>query len=104
MITYILSHTYKAKKIPWLLTQKEIININTMINPMLKTQVDESACSVMLDVTGMSGGVVGVEPLIRWQDELGEGIWDLGSKEGRVMVWVERQCCYHLQHCTKQLL
>lgn len=95
-----LIHIY-TQKFPWYLTQKEIININTMINPMLKTQVDQSACSMMLDIAGMSGGVVGVEPLIRWQDELGEGIWDLCSKEGRVMMWVERQCSYHLQHGTE---
>ena len=50
----------------------------------------------MLDVAGVAGGVVSVEPFVRGEDELGEGVRYLGSEEGRVVVRGKGESSHHL--------
>jgi hypothetical protein len=48
--------------------------------------------------------MIGVVPLIRWQQQLTEHIRQTLFDESLVVLWFQCKCCHNLEHQHQQLL
>lgn len=50
-----------------------------------QSHVDQDPCSMVLDILGVFGAVVGVIPLIRWQQQLHQHVGHVCFRQGRMV-------------------
>lgn len=77
---------------------KNVIHREPKIDSVLETKVDEYPSNVMLDIASVLGGMVGVVPLIRGEEELREDVWKAVFSQRPVVPGIQGKRCHDLQH------
>lgn len=68
------------------LTLKYVVDADSEVNAVLETEIDEGAGRVMFNKSRIFGAMIGVVPLVGWQQQLTEYIGQALFDEGLVVL------------------